>query len=376
MWVFFGLVTLLISIALAFWSRSEARWKATGHSWPGQRHYEQLFTEHKGVILDYRLGIRGARGFDFMLRPERWFDRLFKLLSISGEVQLGDLEFDRAWYVVSEDWLLRRALAASSRFRHDLLNLLNECSRVDVRLKRLHCQSGRLWIALKPLDGNVSDAEHRFDERARVLVPLLYQIEAHLAHLRPDRFEAVRDRYALRALLVVSVSTGFAFYAAIHLLRLEFLRTPFLVEATPLVWQAIALGTAVLTILIFASLFALGGTSRAHLVLIELLFTGSFAFVGTAFVMLRDVNMDLDTSERQVVEATIVEKEYRRRRRGPDDYYLHVSDWTGRGGTRRIEVSSDLYDRTSRGGRLEIVQRSGFLGHRWVERLAASKSTP
>lgn len=368
-WSLFGVLTLSVAIWFAIRSRIEARWKSSGFAWPLSMPYEQmLVTAQSGTLLFYRIGIRGAAGFDFQLKPERWWDKLFKLVGISGELQIGDRAFDRTWYVVSEDWLLRRALLASTRFRADLLHLLSECVRLDLRLKRLRCQSGRLWVDLKPNESKVQGGYSSLSQqRAAALVPLLYRIAQHVAHLRPERFKRVRDRYARRAWVLLSISTGLALYAGVHLVRLLFVHIPFLISPDYLLWHALLAGGAALGGLVLAALLLLGGTSRAHLVLFELLLTGSFGLVGTAYVTLRDVNMDFDEGKRQIDVASVADKRVQTGRRRAQSYYITLAEWPILNGRREIKAGAGLFYSVGRGDKVDIVQRSGYLGHAWVE---------
>ncbi|MCS7100250.1 MAG: hypothetical protein NZL99_00990 [Burkholderiaceae bacterium] len=365
-WQIFGLLTLLVSVGAAMHARIAARWKGDAGVLPPDQPYKSQLHTHRGKVIRYYVGIEGARGFDFVLKPERWYDRLFKLLGISSEMQCGDPLFDRTWYIVSDDWLLRRALAGSAALRRDLLQLLPECARLQAELEYLQHQRGRLWLSLKPRSKSTDEAQRWQAECIPSLVPLLYRIAAHLAHLRPERFKDVRDRYARRSVVILSLSTGLAVYAAWQLIRLGFGFTPFLLDPLALLWQVAPLGLAALGAVVVVSMTVLGGTSRAHLVLLELLLVGSFAFVGTAFVLARDVNIDFDKSEPQAIEVSVQGVELRRRRRSRTAY-LRVSDWDNPGRTRRIEVPVWLYRRVKPGDTVLFVQRAGYLGHRWIE---------
>lgn len=367
MWQLVGLLSLCAAIGFSVYWRAQARWKPSGHLWPLSTPYEQRIDTNKGKVVSYKLGVRGIGGFDFVLQPERWFDRLFKFVGISSEVQVGEVAFDRAWYVVSEDWLLRRALATGQALRTDLQQLLTVCGRLEVELVRLQCQSGRLWIDLKARNSDERSVHDWAGERASKLVPLLNRIAERLRHLRPERFDRLRDRYAWRARAVLAISTGAALYAGFHVIRLAFEHVPFLLHPGELIWQATVLGLAVLGVLVLMVVAALGGTSRAHLVLTEFVLIGGFAFVGTTCITMRDINIELDRSPAQTQAASVKDKFTSGGRRGRSRLYVRLHNWPDSGAETRVRVSRRIYDSIERGDQVEVVVRQGYLGHRWVE---------
>ncbi|QKO21874.1 hypothetical protein [Rhodoferax sp. BAB1] len=106
--------------------------------------------------------------------------------------------------------------------------------------------------------------------------------------------------------------------------------------------------------------------------LIEIVLVGALGALLTAFTEIRDLNMDLDTSSAHRYEARVVDKTISKSRKSGTRYYLHVPGWTGQdwtslNDTERLQVSGDFYQRMQKGERIEIWQRSGFLGIRWVE---------
>jgi hypothetical protein len=368
MWYALSGFALLISIVVSYWHRVEARWPGERGETNGVR-YQWDVRSWREIAFELRIAIDGVSGFDFGLKPEYQFDRLFVALGISREMQVGHADFDRRVYIMSEDALLRDALAASARMRGDLVALLDECAGLGVTLWSMRCQTGRLWLRLRPVSLTTTEAAPDVAHLANVLVPHLQRIAGHLAHLRPDRFRAIRDRYARLSWTVSSLGVGLLAYGAAMFFR-GFFTGPITVDRGQLFVQALILAAIVLAGLIGLTIIALGGTSRAHVILIEIAITGGIGASLAATANLRDVNIDFDDSPPLVVDLAVVGKEAVRRRRSSSyTYKLQVGDWGGRdNGTFSFTVGPEDYrEAIPFRTKIRIQQRAGALGVRWIE---------
>lgn len=368
MWYALSGFALLIAVFVSYWHRIEARWQGEDGEANGTR-YQWDVRNWREIAFELRIAIDGVRGFDFGLKPERGFDRLFVALNISREMQVGHADFDRRFYIMSEDGLLRDSLATSPRMRGDLIALLDACDDLGVTLWSMRCQSGRLWLRLRPVSLTTTDAAPDVERLANSLVPHMQQIAGHLAHLRPERFKAIRDRFARVGWFVSSVGFGLLAYGAAMFFR-GFFTGPITVDRGQLFLQALVLAAIVLAGLIGMTIIALGRTSRAHVILIEVAVTGGIGASLAATASLRDVNVDFDESPSQVLELAVVGKEAVRRRRSTSyTYRLQVTDWTGRDNDRfSFSVGHLDYDQAILGHtKIRIQQRDGALGVRWIE---------
>lgn len=370
MWYAFSAFTLLMAVVISYWHRIEARWQGERGEVDGVRYHWDLRTWHE-LAFELRIAIDGVHGFDFGLKPEYRFDRLFVALGLSREMQVGNADFDRRFYIMSEDGLLRDALAASGRMRTDLVELLDECSKLDVTLWSVRCQSGRLWLRLRPTSWTTEDAAPDTARLASFLVPHMQRIAGHLAHLRPERFKAIRDRHARVGWIVSSVGVGLLAYGGATLFR-SMATGPIVIDRAELLGQALLLAAIVLAGLLAMTVIALGRTSRAHVILIELAVTGGLGACLAATANLRDVNFDFDSSPPRVLELAVIAKETfttSRRFRQTTHYRLLVEDWTGHNrGTVSFAVGSGVYARAEPyRTMIRVRQRDGALGVRWIE---------
>ena len=104
------------------------------------------------------------------------------------------------------------------------------------------------------------------------------------------------------------------------------------------------------------------------MVIINLLFIGTFGAVSTSFVELRDINIELDDSISTEYEVKVLDK---RISKGSEftSYYLYLNDWNNEVTRKEVEVSNGIYHSAFIGDHLIIKQKDGYLNYRWVEGL-------
>ncbi len=360
MWFFGLLTTLCFSVYFVFW-RLGASWKGVtvkqdGHS------YEYRFLRHKGRLKGILLGVRGADGFDFSFKPERWYDRLFKALGLSVEHQVGHDAFDRQVYVVSNDRRVLDALSENTGLVTNVLALFRAGSARYLDVRAINCRAGRLWIKGKSLQGFSEEDRERL---AAKLVPLLTEIALQVANAIRPRGSRWRDPYVIKAAVILAISTGLAVNGLIQTVRMALTTTPFTVDTDALSHSAIGWSAGIVGGLVLATLLVLGRTARTHLVLLELLLVGGFGAYASSLIELRDINMAFDSRPASEYVVVVREMTVSRSRRSTR-YYLTTDDWNG-SLYQRFQVAADLYRRLTPGDRVVISQRPGYLGYRWVE---------
>jgi hypothetical protein len=171
---------------------------------------------------------------------------------------------------------------------------------------------------------------------------------------------------SLRAILVLTLSSGLALTGLLHLVRLLLLPGAITVSPVQLVLVSLPIGAGLLALLVVAATTLLARSSRLHLVLLEVCLVGSFGAFASGLVATRDLNMSLDRSAASTLEAKVLDRTVSRSRRGGTRYYLVLSDWPVEG-RRKARVSYDTYARTREGDTVALRLREGWLGLRWVE---------
>lgn len=355
MWFVLGLFTLLGSAVLMHRQRSADRWVGFPS---GRLHFEERRHPKTGKILRLFVRIDVDPALEFELKRESWLDRLAKFLGVSREVQVGRDAFDASCYVVSDDVAVRARLRADAQLTDRLRELVEY--RVGYRFQRLVCRNGRMRIDLKPLVAKPNSPVTLEWLRSRM------EALADAAPNTPLRHSA-RDPYFARSILILAMSSGLAISGGLHLLRLTLTTSPFTVDLARLWALTLPVAAVLLFLLVAATAGMLARTSRAHLVLMEVLLVGSFGATSTAYTELRDFNIEADSGPVAQLTTTVHDKFERRGRRGRRSYYLVLQDWNGGGGIEKVKVSATTYRQVEQGHPVQIRQRPGALAIRWVE---------
>jgi hypothetical protein len=364
MWFLFGFVTLAGFVAYTVYRRLDARWKGEPAR-AGAIDYQFRVDTYKDKIQKLRIGISAPAVFDFALKPETTLDGFFKAIAVSREHQVADEAFDRAVYIVSDDAGMCRKLASSPPVRAGILKLF-DLKGQSYRVDGVRCHQGRLWVRCSP-DGKPRPEEAAL--AAAQIVPVLAELAHALRDVPPDGSgKPARDPFVLRATLILACSSGLAINGVVQLMRVHWDDFPFIVEPFELLLPAVVVGAAVTALLGAAAIAFLKRTARTHLVLLEIALVGCFGAVATAYVEVRDLNIEWDRKEGVTYEAAITGKKVRTARRSPDRYYVSVEPLQYPGSSE-IRVPRSAYNRLSVKDRVKLHVRPGLLGARWVERL-------
>jgi hypothetical protein len=363
MWFLFGFVTLAAACVSSLIWRRTVSWSGETENAQGIPFEYEASTTKKKVRL-IRVGVPCGPGFSLSLKPEGSMDRASKAIGLTKECQTGDAAFDDAIYVLSDDLVFHRMLQLDQKLRANVLRLVEICDVVG-RLKAIHVHKGRIWVVVDP---DTTDRDKAKDA-GRDIVPALNHLAQDFAE-RPGAARDERDPFPFRAACVLGISTGLAINGGIGLVRAYPGDFPYMLNALAPLPFAVALGFAGIIGLIVCALWFMGRSSRTHLVLIELLLVGTFGAIASAYMELRDYNMEYDANPPNVHQATVTEtwETYTRRRRGGKTRHCHVAllGWPSETATTRREMSCGFYARVHVGTRLDIQLRTGALGWPWI----------
>lgn len=161
-------------------------------------------------------------------------------------------------------------------------------------------------------------------------------------------------------------------------MRIGFISFPLTLDTHKLIADSFLVTSAIVGVLVFGTIYFLGKTSRAHLILAEVIFIGGIGAFLTSTEQLRDLNSGMDTQAAQEIAVQVQNKTIERRtgRRGRryNNYYFHVNDWLNSGNEKKISVSISLYKQVREGDNIIVFQKPGRLGYRWVENIAKAKN--
>lgn len=364
MWFFFGFFSVFAAVAFFTKHRLAANWTGTHHN-TSRCTYELGIDRHKGNITRIRVGIPCITGFYFKVRRETLTDKLFKSLGLSVEQQFQNLAFDENIYVLSDDCRLSEAIKNKLSVQGHILAIFDRNLLPGFTAKEIWCQRNRLWITAEPKYQANTETCTSFAAQA---APMLGEISGTLQTGAPAN-TGTKDRFIFKAALLLGISTALAVNVCIQAFRLIVLHFPVVLDNNALLHQALLPSLVMAALLIFVCILLLGRTSRAHVVLLELIFIGVAGAYGTAYFELRDYNIDFDASPPRKVATTIIDKHTTRcgKRNRSTCYHIELAGWPGYAQGIRLQVNRSLYDTLTEGGTAEIKVHDGELGSRWIE---------
>lgn len=374
MWFLFGFITLISFSCYFGFKRFGAKWKGE-HSIDEAVSYEYQFVRNKSKTSGFMVGVEAPGEYDFVFKREDSWDRVCKLLGLSVEHQVGSTEFDKLVYVVSNDGHFLNQISENQGIVESVIKLF-KLNRFESTLTEVRCQNGRLWATFKVGKLFSGDAELK---HLHTVLPhtakLLAKVAGQLKLNQPSTQGTHRDPFILRAAVVLAISSGLFVNGFVHFLRFFWSTAEFTVDLSRLwMWSACG-GVLIVALLLGVTLRILGRSARAHLVLIELIFVGSIGATLTMFTELRDLNMELDTSPVARIRVDVLGKSVTRAKKGGTHYSIKVRDWNQQFTTQEIKVSSAFFHAIKAGEKLEVRQRAGYLGLRWVESYARASGT-
>lgn len=361
MWFLFGFITLISFSVFFGLQRYQAKWKGTSAVFKDVAYQYDLRT-HKGSYVKLLIGCNVIEDVCFSIKNERWWDRLFKTLGITVEHQVGDAEFDRMFYLITDNKSLCDLFSQSYEFQDAVKQIHDLCKTHKLKFKKLLCRHGRIWLDLVP---EKKSEQPNITAISNDLVPELFTMTGILEKQQAFFLNQKNDPFIIKAMVILAISSGLAINGLVQFIRVLIIDMPFTVDNWPLFYASLPYGLAIIGLLIVLAFIFLGRTARTHLVLIELILVGSFGAISTTNLTMRDLNIDLDISSPEYYVVEIYKKRISRSRNSKS-YYLTVDDWNNGAGRVEIKVSSDIYYRFEKNQNAKIEQRAGYLGYRWV----------
>lgn len=366
MWLMWGFISFLVVMFVTLYRKLYVSWSPDERKPDRDWQYKNI--THKGEVVSVLLGIEGIHQYRFSFKRESSIHGFGKWCGLAREFQTGDADFDSLVYILSDNSLLHRKLAASSEVRSAISAIFKFGINHLATVEELICADGKLWVVLKV---GSSYGLGTIDNVARALIPKLNLIKQEVNNMSPRDITLWRDPVFLKAMVMFSVSSGLAINGGMHLMRTYYIAMPFLVDAAEIIKAAIILGLGVCVLLGLAALYFIGRSARTHLVIFEIVTMGLFGAIATSFVELRDFNMETDLSRPEAVVADVQSTYSKRGRKSGTKYYVVVRDWRCDCGDLTKQVPYDVYTQLRRSDKAELLQHKGALGYAWVSKVRA-----
>jgi hypothetical protein len=303
----------------------------------------------------FRVRIACPSPGDFTVGPESSFDRLFKKLGIAVEVQTGDPDFDRRFYINTNTVGFCRTYFAKGDVREAMRRI------ADLSYATVSLDGSTLEAVCSPFAAGKARPDGFVDEAVRALGALAADIPQ--AWYEPRALGMPRWKLTRAGIFVVA---GLSAAGGFGLFLWGTMAYPPLDQLAAGLFSLRYSVAALVLFAIFAVLL-LRGRSSSHK---ELLASVSIALLGfplSGAGGLMVLNGYRDDSPPVPHQAQVVDKHYTRSRNSTN-YYVHLPSWRAGHSREQIKVSSRVYQRV-RPGRsvMQVTTRAGRYGFEWVD---------
>jgi hypothetical protein len=230
-------------------------------------------------------------------------------------------------------------------------------------VQRLVCRGGTVRLVLGA-NGDRGTAALVAADVAPALLAIAARLDASAGARRPDPLW-------MRAATLLGIASGLFANGVVQCFRVGWNGLPNTIDDGALALYGAIGGGMLLAMLVLATWSLLGRTSRAHLVLMQVLLLGGPGAFATAMTEARDLNMDADTSIASAIDTRVVNARTTHSRKGGTHYYVTLGAWPGSDGDQEIEVG--YRDFPSIGTPVTVHTHDGFLGLRWIESFEARR---
>jgi hypothetical protein len=353
MTVVFATLTLLAAcLGFTFW-RSRTRWRG-GRQVAGVAYTS---ASNKWGLCSVTVGAPTRASVEFEIKREDALDRFAKRIGLSVESQVGEARFDWHLYLLCDDPYLLTGMHHDPELPEAMLGLFGISSPNVRGVSRLICRGGTVRLLLKA-SGDVGDAARIAADVAPALLDVATRLDASAGVRR-------RDPLWMHAALMLGIASGLFANGLVQSFRVGWNGLPNTLDDGALGLYGAIGGAMLLGLLLTATWSLLGRTSRAHLVLLQVLLLGGPGAFATALTLTRDLNMDADTAPASTYETGVVRTWTTHTRKGGTHYYITLGAWPGSDGDQEIQVTRDTFPPL--GAPVTVRVHDGFLGLQWLE---------
>ncbi len=350
MWFVLGLVSLAVFFGYRMFRKFYWAWGWTGVGGDQQingQPYKTRFGSYKGTYW-FRFAVVCPPGFNFRIKRETRWDRFAKYIGLSVEQQLDDPAFDEHLYLVSDDPVLAMELAQIAELRQAIKALF-----LDPNILIIVCE-GRHLVAVLKVKAPTLPLEYNTGERVHMIVSALQEFSRALTWIAEIHGAQRRDSYALRAALMVSLASALLILGGVEMFRLVYVeRGVVILDAFGLFKFSSVAAAAILFLFLGSVAAVLRGSSHAHIVMWEVLISGGFGLLMSAYAIARDINCEWDGGAAKPLVVEVTHKHQEHRRKSGTHYKIYL---------KSLDSGARLPDQLE----VKYGDKDGYMGFRWI----------
>lgn len=264
---------------------------------------------HKGTVKGTVLTLDLKSSAVFKLSSETYWDRFFKKIGLSNEVQTGDAEFDDDIYVACD----------SAAFSHEIRN--------DEETRRLVVDLFSEKAEYIEADGKTISIAFPGDKTEKTLLKnLAIALQRRLSDMDRNFVGSRFDYFFFKALAIECLIWSLGAYAALSFMEWQVEPETIHLDPIALASRGIAVGILIAIALLGLIAFLLKGSSRSHRIIVECALILGFSLPMGGIAIFSDINTRLDEGTPVWAKRGIYES-YRtvhRGRKGRTWYSYHI----------------------------------------------------
>lgn len=323
-------------------------------NYQGAKYYFYYFPGSKNSPCYFEVGIDCPSLGEFEISREGRADRFFKDVGVSAEIQTGDPEFDREFYIISErpDFasavfaLPEKRVAAQLIFRLGFNSVQLEGESLRAR-----------WSPFQPKDEVASSF-------ITAVVPLLTTLAKDLPVI-PQPLSRVESS-GWKTKKVAAFATPFALLALGVVFMIMGLRWYPPLDQGTLFLDSFRFSVPLLVLFLWFAARMVKGRASSHKDVISIFFISLLTFPLAGFGSELFLNGRLDSAT-ATAHTVGVSGKYTTRSKNGTNYHMALDSWRTAGETEDLNIARSLYERIVPGRTLTtVITKPGRFSFEWV----------
>jgi hypothetical protein len=337
----------------------------------GEYFYETSFDKRTKTV-SIKTYINGIYGYDFYLKPEMKFEKFIKSFGFGTECQTLESKFDKHIYIVSDKDEVCLALKENPTLRQTLFDIFSHKNEHNFGVRKIECFDGTITVIseLKAKEPN----EPASEQYANEVAPMLQDVAKFFpskdnADDKLFRETSNKITLILQAIMISLLINGGIMAYAIEKNRKVF---PYLLNSTEIFVSAIFISSILFAIFAFIAFYLLRSSSRLSPVLLQLSTIGLLGIFITSATEIWELNIRLDDSKADILQAVVYNRTLTTHRRSPTTYKLDASI-SGKQ-PMSFDVPQNIYNLAEPRDVINVEIKNGFFGYKWIDNITVKKS--
>ena len=324
----------------------------------GECHIVVTSNKRRVVWTTFRIPLDTKAIFK-ITRESKW-DRFFKYIGLSAEVETTDLDFNQRFYIASDSPVFCEEIQTNGIAREFIKSIFASNCR------NLWADGNNLWVQFP---GKLTSPQ--------VLAQECVDFANEIRPMGQNNPWIWHDPFAWKALVIESLVWFLGGYAFAGYMEWQFFNEDLHLFPNAVFWRGLIFGGLGAFVFLCSVVALMRGSSRGHRIILETLIIAVLSFPMGGIHLVSDLNTQFDKSEPKLIVAKITgltQKEHRGRR-SRRYYTYHMSldpsvqvKYPGLPTT--IQIYPELFRQLRQDGLVKLQIGKGWLGHPWYRSIA------